>query len=72
MTQMQSQYSQKRELKNWVQSYVLQTRCGKNVRIRSFSGQNFHAFGLNTERLNTDQKSSEYGDFLRSDNFIKI
>ena len=32
------------------------------VRIRSFSGTYFPAFGLNT-----DQKNSEYGPFLRSE-----
>ena len=45
----------------------------KIVRIRSFSGPHFPAFGLNTERYglsysvwmreNTDQKNSEYGHF---------
>ena len=46
----------------------------KNVRIRSFSGVHFPAFGLNTERYGvlmrekTDQKNSEYGYFSRSAN----
>ena len=35
--------------------------CMKSVCIRSFSGRYFPAFGLNT-----DQKNSEYGDFLHS------
>ena len=33
----------------------------KDVRIWNFSGPYFPAFGLNT-----DQKNSKYGDFLRS------
>ena len=33
----------------------------KSVRIRSFSGPYFPAFGLNT-----DQKNAEYGNFSRS------
>ena len=36
--------------------------CGKSVRIRSYSGPYFPAFGLNM-----DQNNSEYGHFLRSD-----
>ena len=43
----------------------------ESVRIRSFSGPYFPAFGLNTERYgmreNTDQKNSDYGHFSRSD-----
>ena len=35
----------------------------KSVRIRSFSGPYFPAFGLNT-----DETNSEYGHFLRSVN----
>ena len=35
--------------------------CVKSVRIRSFSGPYFPAFGLNT-----DQKNFEYGQFSRS------
>ena len=34
----------------------------KSVRIRSYSGSNFPALGLNT-----DQNNSEYGHVLRSD-----
>ena len=37
------------------------SHCVKNVRIRSYSGPHFPAFGLNTE--NTDQNNSEYGHF---------
>ena len=37
-------------------------QCVKSVRIRSFSGPYFPAFGQNT-----DQKNSEYGYFSRSD-----
>ena len=36
--------------------------CVKTVRIRSYSGPYFPAFGLNT-----DQNNSEYGHFSRSD-----
>ena len=56
--------------------------CVKSVRIRSFSGPYFAAFGQNTVfrteyrnfpysvRMmgNTDQKNSEYGHFSRSAN----
>ena len=35
--------------------------CMKSVRIRSYSGPYFPAFGLNA-----DQNNSEYGHFLRS------
>ena len=35
--------------------------CMKNLRIRSFSGPSFPAFGLDT-----DQNNSEYGHFSRS------
>ena len=49
--------------------------CVKSVRIRSYSGLHFPAFGLNTERCgvssvqmreNADQNNSDYGHFLRS------
>ena len=51
--------------------------CLKSVRIRSFSGRYFSAFGLNAERhsisqysvrmrKNMDQKNSEYGHFSHS------
>ena len=46
----------------------------KSVRIQSFSGPYFPAFGLNTSpylvriRENTDQQNSEYGHFSRSKN----
>ena len=36
----------------------------KSVRIRSFSGPYFPAFGI---RENTDQKNPEYGHFSRSE-----
>ena len=49
----------------------------KSVRIRSYPGAHFPAFGLNTERCislyslgmreNADQNDSEYGHFLRND-----
>ena len=50
-------------------------RCVKSVRIGSYSGPYFPAFGLNTERYspysvrmreNADQNNSEYGHFLCS------
>ena len=52
--------------------------CVKCVRIRSYSGPQFPAFGLNSERYgvsllysvqmreNADQNNSEYGHFSRS------
>ena len=49
--------------------------CVESVRIQSFSGSYFRAFGLNTESIcrysvrmleNTDQKNSKYGYFSRS------
>ena len=59
------------------QKHSEKLHCLKSVRIRSFSGPYFPAFGLNTERYsvslpsvpmreNTDQKNSEYEQFLRS------
>ena len=47
--------------------YPPQTHCIKSVRIRGYSGPNFPAFGLNT-----DQNSSEYGHFSRSDSVFDI
>ena len=55
----------------------LPNHCVKSVRIRSYYGLHFPAFGLNTEilhtsphsarmRENTDQNNSEYGHFSRS------
>ena len=42
--------------------------CVKNVRIRSFSGPHFSAFGLNTKRYGISLRvQSEYGHFSRSD-----
>ena len=57
--------------------------CVKSVRILSYSGPHFPAFGLNTERYsvlrispysvrmreNAHQNNSEYGHFLRSGKF---
>ena len=45
--------------------------CVKSVRIRSYSGPHFPAFGLNTQysvrmRENADQNNSEYRHCLRS------
>ena len=45
--------------------------CVKSVRIRSLSGPYFSAFELNTERQGP-KKSSEYGHFLRSDEFENL
>ena len=53
----------------------------KSVRILSYSGLHFPAFGLNTKRHgdlsvfsadaeNADQSNSEYGHFSRSENRI--
>ena len=39
-----------------IMKIILEQHCVKSVRIRSFSGLFFLAFGLNT-----DQKNSEYG-----------
>ena len=59
-------------------SHINDSRCVKSALIRSYSGQHFPAFGLNTERIlrispdlvrmrqNADQNNSEYGHFLRS------
>ena len=53
-------------MKIWFEmNEVLNLRCVKNVRIRSYSGPHFPAFGLNTEQ-NTDQNNSEYGHVLHS------
>ena len=48
--------------------------CVKSVRIRSYSGPYFPAFGLNTQSSvfssnaeNADQIKSEYGHSLRSE-----
>ena len=46
-------------------SLIASIHCVKRVRIRSFSGPYFPAFGPNT-----DQKNSEYGHFSRSDWFL--
>ena len=53
------------------QHYHKQIHCVKSVRIRSYSGPYFPAFGLNTERYgmweNADQNNSVHVHFLRSD-----
>ena len=58
--------------------------CVKCVRIRSYSGPHFPAFGLNSERYgvsllysvqmreNADQNNSEYGHFLSSEGHTVI
>ena len=43
-------------------SLIPGVHCGKSIRIRSFSGPYFPAFGRNTERYGV----SEYGHFSRS------
>ena len=47
-------------------------RCVQIVRVWSYSGPPFPVFGLNTERRreNTDQSNCEYGDLLRSVQFV--
>ena len=48
--------------------------CVKSVRIRSYSGPHFPAFGLNAPvrmRENANQNNSKYGHFLRSDIVLK-
>ena len=46
----------------WKESLILYKHCMKNVRIRSFSGPHFPAFGLNTERYSVSLRiQSECG-----------
>ena len=40
---------------------IFHSHCVKSVRMRSYSGPHFPAFGLNTH-----QNNSEYGRFLRT------
>ena len=53
-------------------SNMSEYHCVKSVRILSYSGPHFVAFGLNRERYsarmreNADQNNSEYGHFLGS------
>ena len=57
-----------------------QIHCVQSVRIRSYSGPYFPAFGQNTERYpysvrmreNTNQNNSEYGHILRNDKFLTL
>ena len=63
-------------------TFMCSTHCVKSVRIRSFSGLYFPAFGVNTKkciypylvrmRKNTNQKNSEYGQFSRSDDIFDM
>ena len=48
--------------------------CVKSIRIRSFSGPYFSAFGPYSVwmRKNTDQKNSEYEHFSRSDGLLEL
>ena len=77
----QNGFTQFKDLTANATSFLWVVRSGlcyvKSVRIQSFSGPYFSAFGLNTERYgvrsifphsvkmreNTDQKNSEYGHF---------
>ena len=45
-----------------------------SVHIRSYSGPQFPAFGLNTVQMrkNADQNNSEYGHFSRNETFTVI
>ena len=63
-------------VKNWLKPVRAPLNTAwKSIRIRSFSGPYFPALGLNTERYSisvqmrekTDQKSSEYRHFSRSE-----
>ena len=55
--------------------FLSSKHCVKSVRIRSYSGPHFPAFGLNIRisphsvrmRENVDQNNSEYGHFSRSE-----
>ena len=60
--------------KKLTQCYLKDIQCVKSVRIRSYSGLYYPAFGLHTISPysvkmweNTDQNNPEYGHFLRSD-----
>ena len=45
-------------MKIWFEmNEVLNLRCVKNVRIRSYSGPHFPAFGLNTERYGVSPRN---------------
>ena len=51
--------------------WIRDTHCVKNVRVGSYSGPHFSAFELNTDlvrmRENADQNNSKWGYFLRSE-----
>ena len=65
-----------------INNKIYAKHCVKRVRIWSYSGPHFSAFGLNTERYSVfspnagkcrkyaDQNNSEYGLFLRSENEV--
>ena len=68
-------------IKNYRYRLHLNTHCTKSVRVRSYSGPYFPAFGLNMSpylvrmRENTDQNNSKYGHFSSSDiisNSLKV
>ena len=48
--------------------HLASTDCLKSVRIWSYPGLHFPAFGLNTERYGVTPNNSEYRHFSRSDN----
>ena len=61
-------------------TFIEASHCIKSVRIRSFSGQHFPAFGLNTDiyrvnfhihsrkmQENANQKNAKYGHFWRNE-----
>ena len=55
----------RRSIKNaWRAQEATLSHCVKSVRVRSYSGPYFPAFGLDT-----NQNNSEYGHFLRSELF---
>ena len=50
--------------------WIIDSHCVRSVRIRSYSGSYFPAFGLNTEysvrmQEHKDQNNSEYGLFTK-------
>ena len=59
-------------------STAIKYHCVKCVRIRSYSGPHFPAFGLNISpysvrmRENADQNNSAYGHFSRTECFLFI
>ena len=50
-----------------INSFFGELHCVKSVRIRSFSGPYFSAFGLNTEIYGIDVSMSRKQDFVKND-----